>query len=202
MRYSSEHSEQTRQRILDAAGREFRARGFGGVGVDALAKAAGVTSGAFYSHFRSKAEAFRAVTVAGLERLRKGVAHFRGTYGENWLDAFVTYYLSPGHRQEVADSCALPSLSSGVGRADESTRAAYEAELLQVAAAVANGMAGAGEGTAAQREAAWPVLAQLVGGVLLARAVQDEVLAREIADTVRRAVLTQAQAQDAQSSPP
>ena len=55
-----------RQRLVEAAGRGFRTGGFGGAGVDALAKGAGLTSGAFYAHFDSKAEAFRLVVSAGI----------------------------------------------------------------------------------------------------------------------------------------
>ena len=39
-----------------AAGKLFRERGLEGVGVDALAEAAGLTHGAVYSHFKSKDE--------------------------------------------------------------------------------------------------------------------------------------------------
>ena len=42
----SEKKQETRQRILDAAGRGFRKGGYDGIGVDGLAKQAGVTSGA------------------------------------------------------------------------------------------------------------------------------------------------------------
>jgi TetR/AcrR family transcriptional repressor of nem operon len=46
-----------RERLVEAAGRGF------GAGVDALAKGAGLTSGAFYAHFDSKAEAFRSLPI-------------------------------------------------------------------------------------------------------------------------------------------
>lgn len=183
MRYTSEHSEETRARVLDAAGREFRSRGYDGIGVDGLTKAAGVTSGAFYGHFRSKADAFRAVATLGIERLRQGVQQFHGRHGAGWLGPFAAFYLGPNHRQDVAGGCALPSLSPQVARADTATRAAYEAELVKVAELVASLLPGA-----AGREAAWPVLALLAGGTMLSRAVQDEMLAHEIAEAVRKAV--------------
>ena len=68
MRYGPGHKDEARSKILNAAGRGFRSLGFGGIGVDGLAKDAGVTSGAFYGHFSSKAEAFKAAAVAGLVR--------------------------------------------------------------------------------------------------------------------------------------
>ena len=69
----SDQKLQTRQRILEAAGRGFRKGGFGGVGVDGLAKEAGVTSGAFYVHFGSKAQAFSESVVYGMTVLKDGV---------------------------------------------------------------------------------------------------------------------------------
>lgn len=183
MRYSPEQGEQTRTRILEAAGREFRKHGFGGVGVDGLAKAAGVTSGAVYTHFHSKAQVFRAVAAAGLQRLRLGIEHFRSQHGSRWLEAFAAYYLGADHRRDIAGGCAMPTLSGEVGRAEKPTRLDYESELLRVATAVASGLP-----NRPGREAAWPLLALLAGGVLLSRAVQDEALAREIAGAVLTAV--------------
>ena len=120
----------------------------------------------------------------GLERLRQGIGRFRSQHGTGWLAAFATFYLGPQHRRDIAGGCALPSLSAEVGRADDATRAAYEAELVSVAELVADGLPGI-----CGREAAWPVLALLAGGVVLSRAVRDETVAQEIADAVLAAVL-------------
>jgi AcrR family transcriptional regulator len=186
MRYSPEQSEQTRQRILEACGREFRERGFGGVGVDALARSAGVTSGAFYNHFLSKADAFRAVIAAGVKRVRLAADLLHQRHGKNWLPAFATYYLGSEHRRGIANGCALPSLSSEVARADKETRREYQVELLELATTLASGMSHAHD-----RQAAWPLIAQLVGAVSLSRAVSDPALADEIASVVLDSVLAQ-----------
>src|SRR5271155_4936714 len=102
MRYNSEHAEATRARILEACARQFRLHGFGGIGVEGLSRAAGVTTGAFYNHFGSKAAAFAKVVRSGVDRLRAGVEHFRRGYGERWLAAFADYYLGADHRRDVA----------------------------------------------------------------------------------------------------
>jgi TetR/AcrR family transcriptional regulator, transcriptional repressor for nem operon len=179
MRRSAEQSEETGRRALNAAGREFRKHGFAGAGVDGLARAAGVSSGAFYGHFQSKAEAFRLAAKAGAECLRIAVERSRDRFGGAWFDAFTAEYLGSAHRRNIAEGCALPSLSSDVARADDATRDDYAQELKRVAALMAAGLPGA-QG----REAAWAPLAQLAGGLLLARAVRDEALAEEIADAV------------------
>src|SRR4051795_8403890 len=88
-----------RARLVEAAGRGFRTNGCGGAGVDGLAKGAGLTSGAFYAHFDSKAEAFRLVVADGLATLRNGVAAFQQQHGRFWRDPFVDFYL--GERMEL-----------------------------------------------------------------------------------------------------
>jgi TetR/AcrR family transcriptional repressor of nem operon len=56
MKVSREQFVANRTRILEAASRLFREKGFDGVGLNAVMQAAGLAQGAFYSHFRSKDE--------------------------------------------------------------------------------------------------------------------------------------------------
>src|SRR3954465_10555860 len=107
MRYGPEHKETARAKILTAVGRGFRRRGYDGIGVDGLAKEAGVTSGAFYGHFASKGEAFDAAARAGLIQLRQAIEDFRAREGDAWLGRFVEFYLSSKRTCELGDSCAL-----------------------------------------------------------------------------------------------
>jgi AcrR family transcriptional regulator len=183
MRYSREHSEQTRSRIIDAAARQFRSLGYHGVGVDGIANAAGVTSGAFYKHFRSKSEAFRTAAITGLEKLRAGIEHYKLSRLKDWLGSFVDFYLGPKHTSDLPGGCTLPSLTSEVVRADLETRIAYQEELLKVAAALASGIP-----DGQSRETTWPVLAQLLGGVMLVRVVEDKRLKREIAEAIKASI--------------
>ena len=48
--------DQTRERLLDAAARVFELKGYEGATVAEIAREAGVTSGAIYAHYTSKAE--------------------------------------------------------------------------------------------------------------------------------------------------
>src|SRR5437899_11996980 len=92
MRVSKEQAAKNRERILEAASRLMRERGISGMGVDALADAAGMTHGSMYSQFGSK------------ERLvEEAVAHAIITKGREVPNAFVlsdyvAEYLSTAHR--------------------------------------------------------------------------------------------------------
>jgi TetR/AcrR family transcriptional repressor of nem operon len=186
-RYAPGHKQQAKARILAAVGRGFRKRGYGGIGVDGLAKEAEVTSGALYGHFPSKEAAFKEAVVAGIDELRQGIEALRAERGVKWVEAFVDFYL--GHKRvcELGESCALQSLTPEVQRADSSTKAAFEAEMSLVARAVADGLSGASAAGRLQR--AWALLAVLSGGVTLARAVADRTVANGIAAAIRKAAV-------------
>jgi TetR/AcrR family transcriptional regulator, transcriptional repressor for nem operon len=186
-RYAPGHKEQAKARILAAVGRGFRKRGYGGIGVDGLAKEAEVTSGALYGHFASKEAAFKEAVVAGIDELRQGIEALRAEHGAKWIEAFVDFYL--GHKRvcELGESCALQSLTPEVQRADSATKAAFEAEMSRVARAVADGLSGASAAGRLQR--AWALLAVLSGGVTLARAVNDQTVANGIAAAIRKAAV-------------
>ncbi|UTW07611.1 TetR/AcrR family transcriptional regulator [Pseudomonas benzenivorans] len=183
----SEQKRQTHQRILDAAGRGFRKGGFGGVGVDGLAKEAGVTSGAFYVHFGSKAAAFRAAVAQGMEGLKDGVHHFQVEYGEHWWPEFVRFYLGAKRRCDLAESCALQSLAPEVVRSDACVRAAFEVELREVAEMIAAGPAS--HSAPADATAALAALGMLAGAVTLARAVESPEMAEQIVAAAERALM-------------
>lgn len=175
-----------RARVLAGAGRGFRRHGYGGAGVDALAREAGVTSGAFYGHFRAKSEAFQASLVAGLEELVAGIERLRGERGADWLRTFVDFYVGERRTCDLGESCALQVLTVDAARADDATRAAYEAEWLRIRDAAAAGLAGSDE---ARRAQATALLALLSGGVSIARAVRRPEVSEAVADAVRSAAL-------------
>ena len=179
--------EDTKDRILQAVSRGFRSRGYNGISVDALAKDAGVTSGAFYGYFRSKEEAFLAAVVDGLDEYRAGIEAFRANYGADWSAALADYYLGRKHREDLTCGCALPTLSPEVIRSDRRIRSAYEVELIRLNKAIAAGLV---TGTAIEkRDAAWVILSVLAGGVTLARAVWDEALAEQISAAIQGAAI-------------
>lgn len=178
--------EESKAKLLKSAGRGFRSHGFGGLGVDGLAKAANVTSGAFYAHFKSKADAFREAVVVGMQDLKRGVELTREQLGSRWREGFIDFYMGDRRTCDMADSCALQSLSGEVARAGDDVREAYEVELRAIIEATAAGLEGMPN---ARREEAIALFALLAGGVTLARAVRDPAFSDEIGAAVRKAAL-------------
>jgi TetR/AcrR family transcriptional regulator, transcriptional repressor for nem operon len=176
----SEQKAMTRRRILDAAGEKFRSAGYDGVGVDGLAKAAGVTSGAFYVHFDSKSDAFGAALAAALDEVNDGIAYLQKTSPKTWWSKFVVFYTGERRRADLAHSCGLQSLAPEVARASADDVEQFEAGLLAIAKTIVSGPVS----PRAPRtiEDALVALSVLIGAVTLARGVHDPQLADLIAD--------------------
>ena len=182
MRYSTDHKLRTRAKILSAAGQVFRAEGFGGSGIEGLTKAAGVTNGAFYGHFKTKAQAFQEIVEIGLVALRDAIVTARSTHGEDWVAAFADIYLGERRLCALGEACALPSLTAEVARADAATRQTYGRAYDEVIAEMAAGL----EGDEAR---AMAVLSLLSGATTIARALADPVRAAAVAESAKLAAL-------------
>ena len=64
MPYSTEHKQRTRDKILSSAIRLFSNKGYDSVTIDQLMTDAGLTRGAFYTHFDSKNELYAEAILA------------------------------------------------------------------------------------------------------------------------------------------
>ena len=188
MRYKPGHKEASRARILEAAGRGFRRHGLGGIGVDGLAREAGVTSGAFYVHFSSKSIAFEEVAVAGLEQLLASIERLQAERGAAWIEAFVDRYLGIRRTCRLDDACGLQALTPEVVRADVAVRRRYEAALKRIAERVAQGLPER-PGAPSTTERAWSLLALLSGGVTMTRSTVDEAFGEDVAKALKGVAL-------------
>ena len=176
MRYSKEHKHEARQRLLASSARHVKQHGFAASGVDALAAAAGVTSGSLYKHFAGKADLFAAVIRAELQRTADRFAAIQPDNAEA-ADKAVAAYLSPQHLRHPERGCPLPALAAEVARADDAVRIAFDAGLRAVHAQL--------EPIAGSSAGAWALINQSVGAVMLARAALDPGLQRELLESAR-----------------
>ncbi len=190
MGYSEEHVADTRRRILESAGKLFRARGFQGVGIDEIMAGAGLTRGGFYAHFRSKEDLLRRVLEQEFEftmRLRDALEQDAVSDARACSDALaaIDYYLAPGNRRRIARGCTLVSNTPDVARASTQTRDAYTASFRDLADQFEALLAASTDG---DRDRALAAIATCVGGVSLARCLRDEALATRMLGACRAAV--------------
>ena len=178
MRASREKFAESRERILAVAAKLFREKGFDGIGLADIMKAAGLTHGGFYRHFGSKddleAQAIGvalATTTADWSRLIEHAA-------ARPLSALTDEYLSPRHRDDPGKGCALAALGADVARQGERVRSAFTAGLKPFLQLLSNTIPGRSK--AARRRKAIATMAELIGTLILARAVDDTALSDEI----------------------
>ncbi len=179
MRYPPTHKTETRERLLDSSRAIAKKGGFEGTGVDALMAAVGLTGGAFYSHFGSKAELFDALVEREMQHTDALLA------GSGDADAFeraVEEYLGRDHALHPEDGCVLPALGPEIARGGPEARATVERALKKTHRRWAARLGGDGD-------KAWALLSQCVGAVLLARVVNSERGRQAILAGTRRTVL-------------
>jgi TetR/AcrR family transcriptional regulator, transcriptional repressor for nem operon len=185
MRYPRSHKAETRKKILGVAARLFRERGYDGVGVDAIMGEAGLTAGGFYSHFSSKEALFAEAMAAALDGGKAlGAASRQAVAASDPLETLIKSYLSRKHRDMVADGCPLPSLTSDVTRGSRATRTRYERQFLNYLKGIESLMPQSPERA---RDRTLALIAQCVGGLMIARAVVDEDLSNQILKACRQA---------------
>lgn len=178
MRYKPGHKEEKRKELLKASGSLVKKSGFAATGVDALMQAAGVTSGAFYSHFSSKTDLLKALIESELLASREMWAGNPHETAEEWIGFELDRYLSLAHVKHPEAGCVLPALAAEIARADNTVRKLYEKELLKGQEILAERMG--------SDDLAWAFICQLVGAILMARAMPSEAMQRTIIEASKR----------------
>ncbi len=180
MKVSREQAAQHRERILEAAAQRFRERGFDGIGVADLMKEAGLTHGGFYGHFSSKddliAEACARALAQSLARWHKVADRASG----DPLSALAGAYLTSSHRDNPGAGCVLAALGPDVSRQGPAVRHSVTSYVRSACDLLAKLVPG--KSKAARRQEAISTWATLVGAIVIARAVDDRALSREILD--------------------
>jgi TetR/AcrR family transcriptional repressor of nem operon len=172
MRVSKEKAAENRERILKAASRLFRERGLS-VGVDEVASAAGMTHGSLYSHFGSKER-------LAAEALRYALAGSASKYaGVETLADYAARYLSIQHRDRPGAGCAVAALGNEAPRQGSAMRAAFTEGLRRMVQRL-SGLARRQRRRGQDDDEALAIAATLIGGIVLARAVDDEELSDRI----------------------
>lgn len=176
MRYSKTHREETRARLLNASRAMAKREGFGATGVDALMASLGLSGGAFYRHFATKEALFEEL----VEREMRNSLDLLAADGDSPPEHFAKSlrgYLGARHARSPGEGCVLPSLGAEIARASPKLRRDVEQQLKKLKSAWARRTDDA--------DAAWGLIAQCVGAILLARLVERESTQREILSASR-----------------
>jgi TetR/AcrR family transcriptional regulator, transcriptional repressor for nem operon len=182
MKVNKETMAGHREDILASASKRFRESGFDGVSVGQLMQEAGLTHGGFYGHFSSKEElATLAAERAMSDSLVKWEKVLHDATGDP-IEALARHYLSQRHLKNPGTGCIFPSLGADISRQPASLRGVVTERLGRIFSSLTAAIRGRSE--QARRRKAIAVFAGLVGGMVLARSVDDPALAQEILDSV------------------
>jgi len=186
MRYPPDQKAKARAALVRAGMRAMKVDGFNGIGVDGLAAAADVTSGAFYSNFANKEAMLEAIVDAAVGEPFLSETE-SGTKAERRvkLNEFLDDYISAHHVTDPGDGCVMPSLSADVARAGTATREAYERKIAALASQIEDLLDGPRPD---RRRRAWSIVALMVGTISISRAMSDVSTQGEVIDSARRTV--------------
>ena len=173
VRYAKGHKDASRAKILRHAGARFRKEGVEAVGVRALMAEAGLTHGAFYAHFPSRADF---VAAAVDDALGSTVAHLRHVVEQvppdRGLEALVRAYLSAVHRDHAELGCAAAALAPEIAREPVATRTEFLVRIREIVDLIASTLPAAWPAEK-RTERAYAIFGSMMGSLQLMR-VADE----------------------------
>jgi len=185
MRYTPEHNDATRERILEAASRLFREHGIAAVGLAKIMAAAGLTVGTFYTHFKSKEALLRETILRSLNARHE---ELKQALHEADIEILIRAYLSPEHRDAAGTGCPIAALASEVARHPRATRRTFASHNAPTLDAIAAWLSSRQDKEVSRADAA-ALLGLLAGTLQLARATPDRAESDAILEAGVRAAI-------------
>ena len=180
MAYPAGHRDEVKGKIVESARRLFNRHGFDSVSVDQIMAGAGLTRGGFYSYFESKSDLYAEVlgcffTDPEWKSCWEGVEVDLAS--KEVGPQVVRAYLSEQHFEDVENSCPMVALPGDVTRSGERAKIAFETVFKAMVSVLERGT---GAGISKRHRVAQATAALCVGGMVVARAIEDRALADEL----------------------
>ncbi|MFI1357431.1 TetR/AcrR family transcriptional regulator [Streptomyces sp. NPDC020898] len=180
-RVSQAQAVENRRRAVAAASQLFRERGVNGISVADLMKSIGLTTGGFYKQFSSKEALVAEAAQAAFGDVDVLLASFDTAHGDHNTarGALVDYYLSAEHRDQPGTGCPTAGFAGDMAREPSAgeVRETYAAGVQEFAAWMST-----------DTDDGLPMVATLVGAILLARATAGTELSEKILESTHRAM--------------
>jgi TetR/AcrR family transcriptional regulator, transcriptional repressor for nem operon len=179
MPYPVGHRVRVKRKIIESARRLFNRHGFDNVSVQQIMSGAGLTHGGFYSYFRSKDELYIQVLGCFLtdpewKNMWEGVEVDMGA--TDAAAQVVRAYLSIQHFEDVENSCPMVALPTDVTRCGDEAKRAFENVFAAMVGVLERNVAEDNQ----RRAKAQAVAALCVGGMVVARAMSNRMVADEL----------------------
>src|ERR1700744_183403 len=144
LRLTKEQAEQNRRLIVETASRMFRLQGLENVAVADVMKESGFTHGGFYNHFKSKDDLATEAVPSAFDYAAKNLSEdiASGNDPQKALNAILSDYLSPAHRDPRTGGCPAAAFPVDAARNGKDVQAAFADGIeayLEIFAARMNG---------------------------------------------------------------
>jgi TetR/AcrR family transcriptional repressor of nem operon len=190
MGHSKASKANTRARLVEAAAARFKERGVDGISLSDLMKELKLTHGGFYRHFDSRDELVTEALELALTQTGQDMREHLFDGDKPDIAALVDYYLTEAHRDGRAAGCAVAALAGDAPRKSADMQAQFRKQIETILQTLSEAVRASGSAEAGDsRATAILVLSALYGALIMARAVGDSPLSREVLSTVRKRVL-------------
>ena len=188
MSYPPGHRQKTREQIVRSARTLFNRHGFDGTSIDQIMASAGLTRGVFYSYFSRKADLYaEAIGLALKEppstRWKSVSVDFAAVDAARQV---IRAYLSQEHLDDVDGSCPLVALPNDVSRSNATVKRVFESVFKAMVELFQQGLATDARDV---RSRALAIAGICVGGMVVARSLQDRQLAVALRESAMRVAL-------------
>jgi TetR/AcrR family transcriptional regulator, transcriptional repressor for nem operon len=181
LRRSKSEKAETHSKIVSVAAKRFRELGLDGIGVGDVMKEAGSSVGGFYKHFKSR----DALVIEALAEAFKDLD--RWEEGAEDLPALLRFYLGEQHCDCPGEGCAITALAGDVRHASSGIRTVFTQRVKHSLGYSADRLEHGDKES--RRSRAILLLSAGIGGLALARAVNDKALSREILASLREQLI-------------
>ena len=185
MPYTPEHRARTKASIINTARKQFNLNGFDGVSIDHIMKAAGLSRGGFYHHFKDKEQLFAAAVDSFCNDLSNVTDPETDLAGHALIKAFMNGYLDDTQLTPDEGNCPMIAVPSDVSRRGTEVKQSYQRVLETMLDLFQGNLDFPFEQRS--REVALTLCMITVGGMVLARAINDNELQDELIEVARGA---------------
>ena len=182
MAYPTGHRAEVRKDIVQSARRLFNRHGFDSVSIGQIMAGAGLTHGGFYTYFKSKSDLYAEVLGCFLTD-PEWKSCWEGVHVDlSSTDVgpqVVRAYLSRQHFEDIENSCPMVALPSDIARCGKSAKRAFETVFRAMVDVLGRSLVDKDRPRHTQARA---IAALCVGGMVLARSIEDRAVADELRD--------------------
>ena len=179
MAWKKDHKENSKDKILISAASLFTRYGFEKVSINQVMENAALTRGAFYSHFTSKSDLYsQALLTAGILAKNDHIKNCDGSF-----ERLTKRYLSEEHRNEsITNLCPLAFLVTDINQQNITVKDTYTN--------VFKGFVEQANQQTSSKQSALQTAALMIGGLALAKAINDTSLSDELLIACQEGIAT------------